>query len=305
MSARDPFIGDGMTWRERLVPRTVLGMAVLILAFAVGAAFSGVVFYSYYQFRKDKSDAYIKNFNSRYSTAQKTIQAETNNAKAEIQKQLEPIQKVQAQGQQLADLLKNVQPSVWFVRTLDEQGQPSVGSAFVVASDSNQSLLLTSLAAVRAATHNPGPPITLEKGDQQLKATLWTWQDERDLALLIAQKGSLPKLDFAPRDPALKTGDHLFAISGLGAAGGSITQGTVADVSGSGIQHDAAIGPAFQGGPLVNAKGQVWAVASRAYSPVGFTTDSVFFGIPIRTACDKVLKCPNDVAGSPGSKGGG
>ena len=206
-------------------------MAVLILAFAVGGAFSGVVFYSYYQFRKDRSDSYIKNFNKRFATAQKTIQAETNNAKAEIQKQLEPIQKVQAQGQQLADLLKQVEPSVWFVRTLDEAGQPSVGSAFVVASDSNQSLLLTSFTTVRAATHQPGPAITVEKGDQQLKATLWTWQEDRDLALLIAQKGSLPKLSFAPRDPPVKTGDHLFAVSGLGAGGGSITQGTVADVS--------------------------------------------------------------------------
>jgi S1-C subfamily serine protease len=304
MSARDPFIGDGMTWRERLVPRTVLGMAVIILAFAVGSAFSGVVFYSYYQFRKDKSDAFIKNFDKRFSTAQKTIQAETNNAKAEIQKQLEPIQKVQAQGQQLADLLKQVEPSVWFVRTLDDAGQPAVGSAFVVASDSNQSLLLASLATVRAATHAPGPGITIEKGDQQLKVTLWTWQDDKDLALLIAQKGSLSKLPFAPRDPALKTGDHLFAVSGLGAQGGSITQGTVADVSGSGIQHDAAVGPAFQGGPMVNAKGQVLAVASRAYSPVGFANDAVFFGVPIRDACTKVLKCPNDVAGGPGQKGG-
>jgi S1-C subfamily serine protease len=279
-------------------------MAVLILAFAVGSAFSGVVFYSYYQFRKDKSDAFIKNFDKRFSTAQKTIQAETNNAKAEIQKQLEPIQKVQAQGQQLADLLKQVEPSVWFVRTLDDAGQPAVGSAFVVASDSNQSLLLASLATVRAATHAPGPGITIEKGDQQLKVTLWTWQDDKDLALLIAQKGSLSKLPFAPRDPALKTGDHLFAVSGLGAQGGSITQGTVADVSGSGIQHDAAVGPAFQGGPMVNAKGQVLAVASRAYSPVGFANDAVFFGVPIRDACTKVLKCPNDVAGGPGQKGG-
>jgi S1-C subfamily serine protease len=278
-------------------------MAVLILAFSVGGAFSGVVFYSYYQFRKDRSDSYIKSFNSRFSTAQKTISAETNNAKAEIQKQLEPIQKLQAQGQQLADLLKQVQASVWFVRTLDEAGQPLVGSAFVVASDSNQSLMLASFTTVRAASHQPGPPITVEKGDQTLKVTLWTWQEDKDLALLIATKGSLPKLPFAPRDPAVKTGDHLFAVSGLGANGGSITQGTVADVSASGIQHDAAIGPAFQGGPLLDAKGEVLGVASRTYAPLGFATDAVWFGVPIRNACDKVLKCPNDVVGGAGSKG--
>jgi len=84
MSARDPFIGDGVTWRERLVPRTVLGMAVLILAFAVGSAFSGVVFYSYYQFRKDKSDSYIKNFNSHRRSCWNKCNTEMDNNKRSL-----------------------------------------------------------------------------------------------------------------------------------------------------------------------------------------------------------------------------
>jgi len=297
---------EEMHWRDRLVPRTVLGMSVLIMAFAIGSAFSGVVFYSYYEFRKDTSEErtakFVEGFDQRFETATKTIEAERENAKSEIAKELEPLKQIRAEGDTLNELVKKVGPSVWFVRTLDAGGQPSVGSAFVVASDNSQSLLLTSFTTVEAATHTPGPQITVRKGDQELKATLWTWQPERDLALLIVTKGGQPKLEFAPTSPPLKTGERVFALSGLGAAGAAITQGFIADVSSAGVQHDAAVGQAFQGGPLVNSNGQVLAVASRSYGPLGFRTDSVWFGVPIRAACDRVLRCPSGGVGGAGDR---
>lgn len=89
-------------------------------------------------------------------------------------------------------------------------------------------------------------------------------------------------------------GDRVFAVSGLGASGGAISQGFVADVSANGIQHDAPIGAAFQGGPILTSNGEVLAVASRAYAPLGFDPQAVFFGVPIRAACAEVLRCPDD-----------
>lgn len=293
-------------WRERLVPKTVLGISMLILATAVGAAFSGTIMYAYYDFRLSKNEERIKsftdNFDTRFKTAIDTIDAERESAKAEVRKELEPIKKIRAEGETLDALVKKVQPSIFFVSTLDEAGQPSVGSAFVVASDDKQTLLVTSYNTIRAATRTPGPPISVRKGNQQFKATLHTWQEDKDLALLIIDKGGLPKLPFVGKDPGLKTGERIFAVSGLGASGGAISQGFVADVSSAGIQHDAAIGSAFQGGPLLNDKGEVLAVSSRAYAPLGFGTDAVFFGVPIRMTCDKILKCPDGGDPSAGSK---
>jgi S1-C subfamily serine protease len=291
--------GEWREWRDRMLPTTALGMSVVVLAFSIGAAFSGVIFFSYYQFRKDKTEETVnnlaKNFNKNFDNAIKTIQKEGADARTQVQKELEPLQRVQASGDTLEALVKKVKDSVFFVSTLDETGAASVGSGFVVASDSSQSLLLTSYTTVKAATHNPAPTITVRQGDAQVKATLWTWQEDKDLALLILTKGDVPRLPFAAASPALKTGDRVFAVSGLGGAGGAITEGFVADVSSAGIQHDAAIGPSFQGGPLVNSKGEVLGVASRAYAGnLGFTTDSVFFAPPIRAACDKVLKCPSE-----------
>jgi S1-C subfamily serine protease len=286
-------------WKDRLVPGTALGMAMLILAFSVGAAFSGVVFFSYYQFRKDKTEekvnALTKDFDTNFKNALKTIQKSGADAKDQVQKELEPLQRIQAEGNTLENLVKKVKDSLYFVSSLDETGAATVGTGFVVASDSAQSLLLTSYNTVKAATHQPGPPITVRQGDAQVKATLWTWQEDKDLALIILQKGNVPRISFAPRSPAAKTGDRLFAVSGLGASGGAISQGFVADVSSAGIQHDAAIGPSFQGGPLLNSKGEVLAVASRTYTGnLGFVTDDLYFGIPIRAACEKILRCPSD-----------
>ena len=293
-------------WRERLVPKTILGMCTLILATAIGAAFSGAVLYAYYDYRLNRNEERINSFTAgfdqRFQTALDTIESEGAAAKAEVRAELEPIKKIRAEGETLEELVKKVQASVWFVNTLDESGQPSVGSAFVVASDGEQSLLLTSYNTVRAATRTPGPVVNVRKGDEQLKATLWTWQEDKDLALLILQKANLPKLSFAPKDPPLKTGVRVFSVSGLGAAGGAVAQGFVADVSSAGVQHDAAIGAAFQGGPLLNDKGEVLAVSSRAYAPLGFSTDAVFFGVPIRTACEKVLRCPDGAAVAAGAK---
>ena len=294
------------TWRERLIPRTVLGMATLILAFAIGAASSGVAFYSYYAFKKDDTaktvDTFVAGFDDRFKTAIETIKAEQELARTEIQKELEPLKKIRAEGETLEGLLKKANEAVWFVRTLDEAGQPSVGSAFAVASDADETLLVASFASVRAATFSPGPQVVVRRGEEESRATVWTWHPERDLALLVLNKGNLPKLDFAPRDPPLKTGERVFAVSGLGGAGGSVTQGFVADVSANGIQNDAAVGTHFQGGPLVNSEGKVLGIASRAFAPLGFRTEGVFFSPLARMACERILKCPSGTPGAAGNR---
>lgn len=288
------------------MPKTVLGMAVLILAFAVGSAASGVAFYSYYEFKKDTTEArvatFLDGFDTRFKTATETIQAERQNALAEIQKELEPLRRIQAEGGTLEALVEKVRGSVFFVSTLDEAGQASVGTAFAVASDSEQTLLLTSYTTVKAATRQPGPALKVRQGDEDIRADLWTWHEERDLALLILAKGSVPRLALAATEPPVRTGERLFAISGLGTAGGAVSQGFVADLSAAGIQHDAAIGSAYQGGPMVNSEGAVVAVASRAYAPLGFATDGVYFAPLVQAACEKVLKCPSGEVGGAGAR---
>ena len=283
-------------FRERILPRSILGVASLILAFAIGAGFSGVVLYSYYQYKlnqtNDRVNALITGYKGQFANAEANLNADVANAKVDIQNQLKAVQELQAGPTILAGIIKEMSPSVLFVHTLDANGQPSVGTAFVVSSGNGQSLLVTSYTTVAAATHSPGPAVYVRQGSSDTQVTVRTWDPQYDLALLVYPKGALKPVTAAPSSPAPQPGDRLYAVSGLGTAGASVTQVSVADVSASGIAVDGGIGAAFQGAPLVTPQGQVLAVASRTYAPLGFASDTVFFAPYVEAACNKVLSCP-------------
>ncbi|HUF32109.1 MAG TPA: S1C family serine protease [Acidimicrobiales bacterium] len=291
-------------WQGRLLPRSVIGLSVLLLATALGAAFSGAVLYAYYEYRLDRSENlaadYAEAFDVRLQTALETVEAQEATGVNAIRAEIEPLQRLTASGETVAALVEQLAPSVFFLDTLGEDGAPSVGTAFVVFRDAEQSFLLTSFEAVRAVTADPGPPIVLRRGDEELGARLVTWDDRRDLALLVVNRGNIEPLTWASGSPTVGVGDRIFAVSGLGSAGGSATQGFVSDVSGAGIQHDATVGVHFRGGPLVNSEGEVVAVASRSYAPLGFAPDDVFFAPHVRLACESVLRCPGGDAGGVG-----
>jgi S1-C subfamily serine protease len=289
---------DGVTRVRRLIPTTVLGLSALLFFMGIAAAFSGAVLYAYYESRQektvDKVDTFVGGFGEQLDAAKKIIQSEGDNAKQEVHNQLDELQKFAASGSTLTGLLDKARPSVWFVSTLDQAGGPSVGTAFVVFSDSQSSFLLTSYTTIQAATQQPGPAVSLRKqGEEDLQATVFTWDPGHDLALLSVPRPNLPALAWASGDTPAKIGDRVFAISGLGSTGASITQGFVADVSADGLQHDAPVGNQFQGGPLLNSDGAVVAVASRTYAPFGFQTEAVYFAPLVRSACDTVLRCPD------------
>lgn len=287
---------DPVPGRSRLLPRTAIGVVATLLAAAIGAALSGAILFAYYQFRlsglEDKVDRFTGEVPEVLEEALDEIEAERDDARAQIRQELEPLQELQASEQTLQDLIERTSESVFFVSTRDPVGQPQAGSAFVVTSDNEQSYLLTSLDVVRASTARPGPVLVVERGDEQFEATLWTWDERRDMALLVIPTGNLPRLEWAPEQPALGVGQRVFAVAGKGAAGASITQGFIADVSAAGIQHDTAVSGAFEGGPLINSKGEVVGLASSAYAPLGFPSSAVPYAPPIRGACDSVLQCP-------------
>ena len=284
------------TFRRRILPRTVIGVSVLILALAVGSGLSGVVLFSYYQYKLNQTDtrvnSLISGYKQQFVKAEGDLSAAVAAAQANIQDQLKAVQQLQASPAALATLVKQVAPSVFFVHTLDASGQPSVGTAFVISSNGSQSLLITSYTTVAAATHSPAPAVYVRQGAVDTQVTVRTWDPQYDLALLVLPRGNLTALTAAPTNPAPQPGDRLYAVSGLGTAGASIDEGTIVDVSASGLAVDAGIGNAFQGGPLINQSGQVIAVASRSYAPLGFSSTGIWYTPYVEAACSKVLSCP-------------
>lgn len=274
----------------------MLGTTAMILSFALGAGLSGVVLFSYYQYRLDQTNqrvnALVNGYQQKFDDAEGDLDTTAQRADSQIQSRLAPIENLEGDPAALAALTKKLAPSMFFVHTLDADGTASVGSAFVVSSNATQSLLLTSYTTIEAATHSPAPPVYVRQGSRDTQVSVRTWDAANDLALIVLPKGSLPPLKPAPGSPAPKVGDRVYAISGLGSAGASISEGAISDVSGSGLADTAAIGTQFQGGPIVNGEGQVIAVASRTFAPLGFTPKTVYYAPYLQAACSKVLTCP-------------
>lgn len=289
---------------QRLLPKTPLALAAVVFFMGIAAALTGAVLYAYYESRLERTeraiDDFVANYTDEFDDARGELQAERDAALASIDDTLDELAEFAAGGETVAALLERVQPSVYFVSTLDDVGAPSVGSAFVVFSDSESSYLLTDLDVVRASTAAPGPGITLQKGDRELGAELFTWDDATRLALLRVGEPNLPALGFVDDPGSIDAGERVFVVSGLGAGGASITQGTVTDAAANAIQHDAGVGAAHRGGPLLDADGRVIGIASRTYAPLGFDPLAVFFAPPVRLACETVIRCPDGQV-SPGA----
>ena len=185
-------------------------------------------------------------------------------------------------------------PSVWTVSSLDEAGRPVDGSGFIAGSFGGQTFVLTSLSIVRAATRIPGPDIVVRNGGSDLKATLWTWQEDRDMALLVIGRAA-PSLLWADENPQPKAGDKVYVVPG----GGGPVAGVISGLSATSIQHNVFIDDHRQGAPLLNDKGQVLGMVSLTFNPGAQTTDTTFYAVPISAACDRVLSCGGGNASVP------
>jgi S1-C subfamily serine protease len=184
--------------------------------------------------------------------------------------------------------------SVWSVSSMDEAGRPLDGSGFIAGSFGGQTFILTSLSIVRAATRIPGPEIIVRNGGSELKATLWTWQEEHDLALLVIGRAA-PSLSWVEGETAPKVGDKVYLVGG----GSAPVAGVITGVTPTNIQHNVFVDTRRQGAPLLNEKGQVLGIASLSFNPGATSADTVFFAVPIEASCERVLSCGGGNAAVP------
>lgn len=270
--------------------------AVLLwmLVFAlVGAAFgaSGAFWWAHFNTQIAEIREDTRDIETRSAEALAQIEAQRNEAITQINASLEPLAGFlsEARTVQLAEVFA---PAVWFVATLDEEGRPSVGSAFAVSSTPEQTLMVTSFSTVRAASVNPAPEIRLRNGAEDVVATLINFDADRDVALLSMARGDVPVIEWAnDEQQARALGTRVFPVSGFGGAGASLTSGLVIDQNGAGFLHDARIGLFMQGGPIVTSDGKVIGVASVDYKPLGFDPGEVHFSIQINSLCEKLIAC--------------
>ena len=276
-SGRTPTLSDldhQPFFRRHFWPPSALGIIVISLVVAMLVGFTGALIYT------SSDNAKI----AAVDPADQTRVAPTIPAGSEPQgpTTTKPPEILTPDG-----IAKTAGPSVWTVSSLDEAGRPVEGSGFIAGSFGGQTYLLTSLSIVRAATRIPGPEIVVRNGGSEVKATLWTWQEDRDLALLVTGR-TAPSLNWADENPPPKAGDKVYVVGGVGA--GPVA-GVISSLSPSSIQHNVFIDPARQGAPLLNERGQVLGMASLALNPGALPGDSNFFAVPMSATCERVLSC--------------
>jgi S1-C subfamily serine protease len=266
-----------------------------LLIFALtGVAFgaSGAFWWANFNTQVSELRSDTQDFEERSVDAQSEIQGLRDQSIGEINEALAPLRGFLSETQML-QLGQQFSPSVQFIATLDEAGLPSVGTGFAVITDDRQTWFVTSYTTVRAATVAPGPEITLRKGTDEVKGELWNWDPQRDLALVRADIPNAQVLEWVEDgDAARAVSRRIFPVSGLGGAGSSLTTGVVIDQSSIGFQHDAPLGAAWQGGPIVNVDGKVFGIASLTYAPLGFPPgEQVHFAASVNEICQRILSC--------------
>ncbi len=265
----------------------------LLLFAMTGAAFggSGAFFWAHFNTEISELREQTTDFDKRSQEARSEIDAMRNQAVTDINNQLKPIAGFLAEANTVKQA-QTLSPYVWFVATLDENGNPSVGSAFSVVTDDATTLMITSYETVKAASVNPAPAIGVRKGQEEIPARLVSFDADRDLALIEVQRANMPVLEWASdTDQAAALGLRVFPVSGLGGSGASLTSGIIIDQSEAGMLHTAPVGAFMQGGPIVTADFKVIGVASVAYKPLGFDPGEIHFSVPVNSVCVTLMEC--------------
>ncbi len=281
--------------RHRILPRTVIGIAGLLMATGIGAAFSGAAFYAYYDDRLAENERtvarFVEGFDQQFTDAAGVLDEMRTESVDTIRAELGPLEDYVSDARGVISLPADVGPSVWLVETRNELGAVSYGSAFAIVGHEGGTALVTSYAAIEASTVEPGPIIELVKGNTRVEAELWSWDIERDLALLVVDR-EIPVLGMAGDTAQVEAvGSRVFAMSGFGGQGATASPGVLLDSSRIGLQHTAPVGALYSGGPLLNSEGKVLGMASIAYSPFDVDPGDVRQAPDVRGICVKILRC--------------
>lgn len=267
----------------------------MLMSIGIGAAFAGAAFYAYYDDRlaanEEQVAGFVETFDEQFDDAAGSIDALRSESIEQIRAELVPLEDYVSDANGVVTLPETVGPSVWALETTDDEGRRTVGAAFAIVGHEGGSALVTSFELVRANTVSPAPGIRLVKGDTTVTATLWAWDADHDLALVVTDE-VIPILSAATASQtAAAIGQRVFAVSGIGGRTATASPGVLLDQSGDGIQHTVRQGPVFAGGPLVTGDGLVVGMTSTSFDPSGLDFGDVSLAPDATMFCERILRC--------------
>jgi putative serine protease PepD len=179
-----------------------------------------------------------------------------------------------------------VLPSVFRVRAGN-----FTGTAFSVGDKAaaGKANLLTNYHVVESVWSAGNRKVFLERGKDELSATIVKVNKGKDLALLRTDR-KIVGLDPAPA--TVKPGQQVVVVGAPLGLEDTVTTGVVSayrpdDTDGPTIQFDAPINPGNSGGPVVNATDEVIGLATAKARDA----EGIGIAVPIKTACDAFDIC--------------
>jgi len=218
--------------------------------------------------------------------------ASTDQLAAALHRQDQLTQRAERLEQKLAGVFdpeaisSSVLPSVFRVRAGN-----FTGTAFSVGDRAaeGQANLLTNFHVVESVWESGARKVFLERGRDEVSATIVKVSKGKDLALLRANR-KIAGLDVAPK--TVKPGQQVVVVGAPLGLDDSVTTGVVSayrpdDPDGATIQFDAPINPGNSGGPVVNSADEVIGLATAKARDA----EGIGLAIPIKTACDAFKIC--------------
>jgi len=184
-----------------------------------------------------------------------------------------------------AAIAAQVEPSVFTIET-----DYGLGSGWVARSGASGSELVTNFHVIDESWSSGVVTVDVRQGDRTIVGTIERVDPNDDLAIIHVAE-VLPVLRVAPSRPTLA--QAVMVVGSPLGLGGSVSVGVVSgfrSVEGSDyVQFSAPISPGNSGGPVVDARGRVVAVASAKLEGPGI--EALSFAIPVQTACRTVVAC--------------
>jgi S1-C subfamily serine protease len=160
------------------------------------------------------------------------------------------------------------------------------GSAFVIESTANRSLLVTNYHVVRTLWTAHVRRVVIRDGHTSFNGSIETVRPDADLALIEVPRGLSP---LEPRDGSAEVGEPVVVVGSPYGYGGTVSTGVVSAVRGPILQFSAPVSPGSSGGPVLDVDGAVIGVAAAKVEARG--AEGLSFAIPIERVCRLTPAC--------------
>ncbi|HWB70676.1 MAG TPA: serine protease, partial [Egibacteraceae bacterium] len=232
------------------------------------------------------------------------IRESTESARAQLDEAVATVQQVadearrsiEAQVSQVNQSLSPAPPiaspndaGVYAVAARPLDGSTRSGSAFTVYSDRRESYLVTNYRLVSTGDGYAVSSAEVFVPPESVTVRVHSFDAQRDLAILVLDRGPLPVLDWRPTHQPLVPGEQVFLAGVSDLHTPAVLPGQLGGVSPDSVVASIPLDHRLAGGPLLDGDGRVVAVSTLPAASSG--SASLTLGVPIGNVCLRLIVC--------------